>query len=206
MKSEIKIIIVLDRSGSMSSVVNETIGGFNSFLNEQKTVEGYAIISLIQFDHEFEIVYDAIPLQEAQALSKRNYVPRGTTALLDAIGKTIELTRKSSKNSVQLQTKPRIIFVIITDGHENSSIHFSRKKIFASIRKMEEKHQWQFVYIGANQDAIEEASKLGVSQNKALTFYADEEGTNVMFSILNDCVSECRVSDREFDFDRKKEN
>jgi Mg-chelatase subunit ChlD len=202
------ITIVLDRSGSMEEIATQTIAGFNSFLKEQQSVKGDAKITLVQFDHEYQPVYEAIDLQKAPALNRKSYVPRGMTALLDAIGATIKSTRAKIKLMKEHERPSKVIFVVITDGHENHSRQYSRRDIFNKISKMEEKHKWEFVFLGANQDAIDEAGRLGVKAHKAMTFAADEHGTNAMFFDLSRNIAECRENDIDFNFSpeqRKKQ-
>ncbi len=175
------IIIVLDRSGSMQSIKEQTISGFNEFLEDQKRHNPGAHITLVQFDHEFEMVYEAMEIRRARELNTLTYVPRGMTALLDAIGKTIKLTRQRHKKLEKEKRPEKTIFVIITDGYENSSTVFTRKDIFDKITKMGKKHDWEFVYLGANQDAIHEAAHYGIKAKKAMTFAADAVGTREAF-------------------------
>ncbi len=180
-KTSIDIIVVLDRSGSMQSIREQTISGFNEFLQDQKKNNKGANITLVQFDHEYEMVYEARDIKRARELNPMTYVPRGMTALLDAIGKTIKLTRQRHKQMEKPDRPEKTIFVIITDGYENSSTVFTRQDIFKKITKMESKHKWDFVYLGANQDAIREAAHYGINAKKAMTFAADAVGTRDMF-------------------------
>lgn len=199
MKKSTDITIVLDRSGSMQSVAKETIEGFNRFLDEQKDAKIKAKVTLAQFDHEYELLYEGAELEEAGPLSNRTYIPRGLTALLDAIGRTIELT-KDRVSKFSEKEMPRVVFVIITDGHENNSRKYSRVKIFKKISKLEKKHGWQFVFLGANQDAIEEASTLGIPQSKAMTFRADASGVGLSFSALSKNMIQACINDEDFSF------
>jgi uncharacterized protein YegL len=204
MKKLTHIAIVLDRSGSMQDVAKETINGFNSFLEEQKSIKQEASITLVQFDHEYQLVYDAIDIQKAPALNRETYVPRGMTALLDAIGKTIKNTRKKIKLMNENEHPEKVIFVVITDGHENHSSHYSRRSIFEKISKMEEVHQWEFVFLGANQDAIAEAGRLGVKAHKAMTYAADSMGTSAMFADLSKNLSDVRIKNADFLFSEEQ--
>ena len=200
MKNSTYIAIVLDRSGSMESIAKQTIQGFNAFLAEQKQVKGEAKISLVQFDHEYQEVYEAIDIHQAPDLNVETYEPRGMTALLDAIGKTIKSTKKIIDNLKDKQRPSKIIFVVITDGYENHSRHYSRRNIFEKISKLEGKHGWQFVFLGANQDAIAEAGRLGVKEQRAMTFAADAQGTSDVFFSLSHNISEFREKDVDLFF------
>ena len=194
------IAIVLDRSGSMESIAKETINGFNAFLKEQTNVKGNAKITLVQFDHEYQIVYEAIDIGKVPGLNPENYIPRGLTALLDAIGKTINSTREKINKMKEKVRPSKVIFVVITDGQENHSRHYNRNKIFKKIRKMEEKYGWEFVFLGANQDAIAEAAVLGIKANKSMTYAADSAGASEMFLDLSRNIAECREQSVAFRF------
>jgi uncharacterized protein YegL len=200
MKTTTDITIILDRSGSMQSVVHETIQGFNTFLKEQLSVEGEARLTLVRFDHEYEVVYEALDLREAYPLSRNNYIPRGLTSLLDAIGKTIAMTKNRLKLAHNNKNEQKVIVVIITDGHENNSRFFNRAQIFKKISMMERKHDWQFVFLGANQDAIEEASHIGIAKSRAMTFKADGEGVHLMFSLASEKMKKARENDEKISF------
>ena len=193
MKTQKDITIILDRSGSMESIKSATIEGFNSFLRDQKVDEVTSAISLMQFDDSFETVYEEIDAKFVKELNNNSFVPRGTTALLDAIGRTIKLTKNRIKLKKQSNQPEHIVIAIITDGGENSSTKFTREKVFQQIRKREEKDNWTFVFIAANQDAIYEASKYGINANRALTFSADRKGVQSAFSSFSKrvyCMSE----------------
>ena len=168
------ITVVLDRSGSMQSTKSDTIGSFNSFLAEQRKVAGQATVSLVQFDDQYEPAYEGRPLDDAPDLTDDTYVPRGMTALLDAIGRTI--VRTDERFAKQGNRAELVIFVIITDGHENASKEYDREKIFKMIRSHERDHNWQFVFLGANQDAIAEAGGFGIMADHAMTYSAKHLG------------------------------
>lgn len=206
MKRNSEIIVVLDRSGSMNRIKQATIEGFNSFLAEQQAVEGKAYLTLVQFDHEYEVVYSGIDIHEVMGLTDTSYEPRGTTALLDAIGRTFEETRDRLFLSKKEEEDHQVVFMIITDGQENASKEYSRKNIFNMIRKGEERYKWQFVFLGANQDAIEEASHLGIQESRSMTFVADKEGTNNMFFDMSINIKELRVDDKLFAFKEAQRN
>lgn len=202
MKKATDITIVLDRSGSMASIAKETILGFNAFLEEQQAVDGKATFSLVQFDHEYEPLYEALDIAEARPLTKEAYVPRGMTALLDAIGKTIKSTSKRMKNLNKGEETPKVVFVIITDGYENNSREYTRERIFRKISKLEKKHDWQFVYLGANQDAIAEAGFIGIAKEKAMTFRNDGDGVIMFMKSVSENINEVRMQDLSFKFKR----
>jgi hypothetical protein len=199
MKKLTDITIVLDRSGSMESIREKTIDGFNAFLKDQKTLKDQAVFTLFQFDHEFETVYEALDIKEVPPLTINSFVPRGMTALLDAIGKGIKET-KQRINISEPDASRRVIFVLITDGYENNSRIYSRKNIFDKISRMEKKHHWEFVYLGANQDAISEATSMGIQAKKAMTFLANDKCVEKAFSSVSKNMASLRQSDILFAF------
>ena len=186
--------IVLDRSGSMESVKSDTIGGFNTFLADQKQAPGDATITLAQFDNVYEVVYSAIPVKEAKPLDNSTFVPRGATALLDAIGRTIHDMGKRLEAIPEGQRPEKVVFVILTDGFENASREFSAEKINELITHQRDVYKWEFVFLGANQDAIATASKLGVSLPNSLTYAANAAGTQQAFTSVSRNVVSYRAN------------
>lgn len=176
MKKSTDITIILDRSGSMSYIKETTIKGFNSFLKEQQATCSDTKITLVQFDYEYQVIYESINILEAKELSNKTFEPRGATALLDAIGLTIDNTKNRIKLSNKDEKPNNVIIVIITDGEENSSNKFSREMIFKKISKREKKDNWNFIFLGSNQDAIAVGGSFGIKSGKALTFANDSDG------------------------------
>ncbi len=183
------ITVVLDRSGSMASVREDTIGGFNSFLEEQKKVPGSANLSLVQFDDQYEALYEGRRLQDAPCLSAQTFVPRGSTALLDAIGRTIHATGTRLAALPENERPGKVLVVVMTDGEENASREFSSGQIFDMITHQREKYQWEFVFIGANQDAIATGASYGIPQSNALNFAATPAGTRRMNAALSQATA-----------------
>jgi len=171
------ITIVLDRSGSMASVAADTIGGFNQFLADQRKIEGSAAITLHQFDNEFETVIKAQDIQTAPNLTTTTFVPRGNTALFDAIGRAIIDTGTRIESTPENGRPEKVVFVIVTDGHENASKEYDRPKVFEMLTHQREKYAWEFVFLGANQDAIKTAAGLGVSGSNSMTYAGNRVGT-----------------------------
>ena len=179
------IAVVLDRSGSMDSIKDDTIGGFNTFLKGQKEAPGEATFTLIQFDHEYTPVYEMDDVKYILPLGPATYQPRGSTALLDAIGRTISETGTALSKMREEDRPAKVVFVVITDGFENASREFSADTIKDMISCQTHIYKWEFVFLGANQDAIMTAGDLGMNVNNAMTYAANSMGTNCMYTSLN---------------------
>lgn len=179
------ITVVLDRSGSMSSIVEDTIGGFNTFVRGQKEAPGSAHLTLVQFDDQYEVNYTAKDIQKVQELNKETFVPRGMTALYDAIGKTINSTGERLRKMAEKDRPAKVIFVILTDGGENSSREYRLDKIKEMITHQESKYSWEIVYLGANQDAFAVGQSLGVQFSKTMSWHASSAGVKGVYSNLN---------------------
>jgi hypothetical protein len=163
------IVVVLDRSGSMSTLADDTIGGFNSFVDKQRNGAGRARLTLAQFDHEYEVVYERREIESVPHLDRASYVPRGNTALLDAIGRTIHSVRGRIASEVNGEGPSGVVFVIITDGQENASRKFTRAHVLDLIQE-QQKAGWEFLFFGANQDAIGEAGAIGIGAANAASW------------------------------------
>lgn len=182
MKTHTDITIILDRSGSMNSIKQATIDGFNSFIKEHQTLSSTVKLTLVQFDHEYEIVYQNKNIKKVNCLNDSTFHPRGTTALLDAIGKSIDHNKKYFKALDASKRPKNVIIAVITDGFENASELYSRNDIFKKIDKQKKKDNWTFVFIGANQDAIVEGAKFGFSKEQCLSMKASKIGVNHAFN------------------------
>jgi hypothetical protein len=176
------ITIVLDRSGSMESLRDETIQGFNSFLAEQKGVAAEATITLAQFDDVYDIVYEGLALSAAPELTRATFVPRNCTALLDAMGRAINETGQRLAALPEAARPESVIFVTLTDGLENASQQFTAPQINEMIRHQRDVYNWKFLFLGANQDAIMTAGRLGIGSAQSLTYASNEEGARRAFS------------------------
>jgi hypothetical protein len=180
---ETEVVVVLDRSGSMSSICDATVTGFNTFLKEQQNAEGKAFMTLVQFDDRYEIDYKSLPSEEVKPLiAHETFVPRGMTALFDAVGKTIE----------ELTTDRDVVFVIITDGHENTSKTYTREAVFKMIETQTKDKGWKFLFLAANQDAIKSGASIGISASNSMTYSADTIGTASAFYSVTSNVSSYR--------------
>jgi hypothetical protein len=191
-----EIIFLLDRSGSMSGLESDTIGGFNAFIEKQRGLEGESIVTAVLFDDKYEILWNGINASKVKLTDKEYYV-RGSTALLDAVGKTIlEVGCRLSKTNEE--DKPgKIIFVITTDGMENASREFTYEKIKELIKHQQEKYSWEFIFLGANIDAREEADSIGISRDNAFSFEASKAGVLEMYSMVCEEVAQKRQETRK---------
>ena len=184
-----EMVFILDRSGSMSGLEGDTIGGFNSLIEKQKQEPGEAIVSTILFDNLQEVLHDRVKLSEIQKMTEREYFTRGSTALLDAIGGAINHIVRIYQQSKPEEIPEHTNFVIITDGYENASTRFTGRQIKRKIEHEKEKYGWEFLFIGANIDAITAARDLGISQDRAVNYIADSEGTEVVFESVSRAMS-----------------
>jgi len=200
------ITVILDRTGSMESIRDDTIGGFNAFLNEQKTHSGKATLSLIQFDSQdpYEEIHQFKPLADIPELTRNTYIPRAATPLLDALGRGIN-TLENNLSALEEDSQPsKIIFVVITDGMENASQEFSRDQIEKMIKEKTEKEDWQFVFLSADFDAINEAGDIGFQTNKAYLFVKDRKGSIKAWNALSKRTSEYRSNiKKQFFFEQE---
>ena len=171
-----EIIVVLDRSGSMASISKSTVEGFNTFLNEQKNAEGEAFMTLVQFDDRYEMNYQSMPIKDvAELVNGETFITRGSTALYDAIGKTIN----------ELKTDRDVVFVIITDGYENASREFKGEAIKKMIETLENENKWKFLYLGANQDAVMAGAAIGVKASNSMSWAASADGVGNTFMAMS---------------------
>lgn len=187
-----QIVFILDRSGSMARLTDDTIGGYNVFLQTQKEQDGEAIVATVLFDDRYEVLHDNVDIKDIQPLTNKDYFARGSTALLDAIGRTINNVG-DKLNKMNEDDKPsKVIFVITTDGQENSSTEFNRYKIKDMITHQQEKYNWEFMFLGANIDAVAEAESIGISGLKASNYTANAIGTASLYDSMSKTVSNYR--------------
>ena len=179
------ITVILDRSGSMEELKAATIEAFNQFLLSQRDGAGSARMTLVQFDDRYESVYEAQPIETAPALTSESYQPRGSTALLDAIGRSLRSTRERLDKIDDSNRPGSVIIVIQTDGLENASRSFTIAQINDLIAELRDEQGWQFIFLGANQDAIQSAVRMGMSADGALTYNGDESGTRCAFDLVS---------------------
>ena len=191
-----EIIFILDRSGSMVGLESDTIDGYNSFLQTQRKVEGEAQITTVLFDDKYELLNDGVNIKNVKPITDKEYFARGSTALLDAIGKTIMNVGLRLSNTPESERPSKVIFVITTDGQENTSREFSYKKVNEMISEQQDKYSWEFMFVGANIDAEKEAKSLGIKASRANNYISDSEGTNVMYFTLAEKVAAFRKTSK----------
>lgn len=187
-----EVVFILDRSGSMSGLEADTIGGFNSMIKKQQKEEGEAIISTVLFDDECQVLYDRIPVNKVEPMNDKQYFVRGCTALLDAIGGAVHHIGNIHKNSKEEDIPEKTLFIITTDGMENSSYKYNYDKVKKMIEKKKKKNNWEFLFLGANIDAIEVAGRFGIDANRALNYKSDHRGTKLNYEVLSKTVSAFR--------------
>ena len=187
-----EMVFILDRSGSMHGMEADTIGGFNSMIEKQKALEGHACVSTILFDHESVVLHDRVGLSKIQPMTDKDYTVRGCTALLDAIGGAIHHIALVHKYARKEDVPEHTVFVIITDGMENASRHYSAERVKQMIEKEKNKYGWEFLFLGANIDAVETAANFGISQDRAVTYRSDSQGTRLNYEVVHDAVTSVR--------------
>lgn len=193
-KNLTELVFILDRSGSMSGLEADTIGGYNSLLEKQKREEGEAYVSTVLFDHETEVLHDRVKLQDLKPMTDREYYVRGCTALLDALGGAIHHIARIHKYAREEDRPEKTLFVVITDGMENSSRRYSLSKVKRMVEKEKEKYGWEFLFLGANMDAVEVAGRFGISADRAVRYECDSRGTELNYQALSKAVSTVRKS------------
>ena len=191
-KNLTELVFILDRSGSMSGLEDDTIGGFNAMIEKQKREPGEAYVSTVLFDNVSEVIHDRVNLQSVPALTEKEYYVRGSTALLDAVGKAIHHIGNIHKYARQEDRPQKTLFVITTDGMENASRAYSYGRLKAMIERQKEKYGWEFLFLGANIDAAKEAARFGITQDRAANYHADRKGTGVIYETVNEAICHVR--------------
>ncbi len=196
-----EIVFILDRSGSMSGLEPDTIGGYNSLIAKQKKEEGEAIISTVLFDDSCEVLHDRMKLENISPMTEEQYYVRGCTALLDAVGGAIHHIGNVHKYAREEDRPEKTLFIITTDGMENASRHYSYKEVKKLVERQKKRYGWEFLFLGANIDAIAEAGKFGIEAKRATNYRCDSRGTKIFFEAVCNAVSSVRSCEDEEDLD-----
>lgn len=194
MKNLTEIVFILDRSGSMAGLEDDTIGGFNAMIEKQKNEEGEAYVSTILFDNYVEVIHDRVDIRKVRPMTRRDYYVRGCTALLDAVGRTIRHIGNVHKYAREEDRPEKTLFVITTDGMENASREYSYERVRKMIEHEKEKYGWEFIFLGANIDAAREAARFGITEDRAVNYHADSVGTAVIYEAVSEAVCNVRAS------------
>lgn len=189
-----ELVMILDRSGSMSGLEADTIGGFNSMIEKQKKEHGEAYVSVVLFDDSSDVIYDRVPLDKVEKMTDKQYYVRGCTALLDAVGGAIHHIGNVHKYAREEDRPEKTVFIITTDGMENASRKYNYDKVRRMIERQKEKYGWEFIFLGANIDAAREAARFGISASRAARYEHDSAGTALNYSVVSEAVSKVRMS------------
>ena len=189
-----ELVFILDRSGSMSGLEEDTIGGFNAMLQKQKKENGEAYVSTIFFDNVSEVLHDRIKLKDVPKMTDEEYTVRGCTALMDVIGGAIRHIGNIHKYARPEDVPAHTMFIITTDGMENASVHYSSDEVKNMIERQKEKYGWEFLFIGANIDAVETAARFGIERNRAVNYRADSQGTRILYDTISAPISAMRAN------------
>lgn len=188
-----ELVFILDRSGSMAGLESDTVGGFNAMIQKQKKEDGEVYVSTILFDHVSEVLHDRIKLVDVPLMTEEDYTVRGCTALIDAIGGAIHHIGNIHKYARKKDVPAHTIFIITTDGQENASHTYSSQEVKKMIERRKEKYGWEFLFIGANIDAVETAARFGIHRNRAVNYRADSEGTQILYETISAPISAMRA-------------
>ena len=189
-----ELVFILDRSGSMAGLESDTIGGFNSMLEKQRALDGECRITTVLFDNNYTLLHDRIDIRAVSPMTEKEYFVGGSTALLDAIGRTIHKLAAVQKNTAGDYRAENVMFVIITDGAENSSREYSSDKVKTMIEHEKQKYGWEFIFLGANIDAVETAGRFGISADRAVDYVPDAAGTRLYFQAMSETVAGFRAT------------
>ncbi len=198
-----EVVFILDRSGSMSGLESDTIGGFNSLLEKQKKGEGEVYISTVLFDDRVEILHDRLDIAKVEPMNENQYFVKGCTALLDAVGGAIHHIGNVHKYAREEDRPEKTLFVITTDGQENASRQYSYDKVKKMVERQKKEYGWEFLFLGANIDAVEVAGRFGIGANRAVRYESDHKGTQLNYRFLNETVAMARRAGSAADMEQK---
>jgi len=196
-----ELVFIIDRSGSMSGLEADTIGGFNGLLEKQKKETGEAYVSVVLFDDQTEVLYDRVDIQKVELMNDKQYYVRGCTALLDAVGGAIHHIKNVHRYAREEDVPEKTLFIITTDGMENASSQYSYDKVRRMIEHEKEKYHWEFLFLGANIDAVQVAGRFGIKENRAVRYEHDEVGTRLNYEVMSKAVSFARCAPSAVDME-----
>ncbi len=188
-----ELVFILDRSGSMAGLEADTIGGFNSMIEKQRKQEGECFVSTVLFDHVSEVLHDRVRLSDIQPMTEGDYTVRGSTALIDALGGAIHHIGNVHKYARPEDVPAHTMFVITTDGMENASRRYTSEQVKAMIERQKSKYGWEFIFIGANIDAVKTAARYGIDRDRAVNYNADGQGTQILYESVAKAVCNVRA-------------
>ena len=192
-KNLTEIVFILDRSGSMAGLEDDTIGGFNAMIEKQKREPGEAYVSTILFDNHTEVIHDRVDIQKIQPMTRKEYYVRGCTALLDAVGKAIHHIGNVHKYAREEDRPEKTLFIITTDGMENASREYTYDRLKTMIERQKEKYGWEFLFLGANIDAISTAHRFGIDEDRAVDYHCDSAGTALNYEVVSEAIRTVRA-------------
>lgn len=199
-----ELVFILDRSGSMSGLEKDTVGGFNSMLEKQRKEPGDALVSTVLFDNETEVIHDRIAIADVPNLTDKEYFVRGCTALLDAVGGAIHHIGNVHKYARKEDVPEKTLFIITTDGMENASRYYSYDKVRHMIESQKERYGWEFLFLGANIDAVAAARRFGIDESMAANYHNDEVGTALNYEVISEAITSVRECAAPLTADWKK--
>lgn len=189
-----ELVFIIDRSGSMYGLEKDTIGGFNSLIEKQRKEDGECCVSVVLFDDVSEVLYDRVKLENVREMTADDYSVRGCTALIDALGGAIHHIGNIHKYARNEDVPEHTVFVIITDGMENASRMYSSDRVKNAVKRQKEKHGWEFLFIGANIDAVETAANYGIGADRAVNYNSDSKGTSILYETVSCAVEQIRAN------------
>ena len=199
-----ELVFILDRSGSMAGLEKDTIGGFNSMLEKQRKEPGDAVVSTVLFDNETEVIHDRVAIADVPSLTDKEYFVRGYTALLDAVGGAIHHIGNVQKFARKEDVPEKTLFIITTDGMENASHRYTYDKVRYMIERQKERYGWEFLFLGANIDAVAEAKRFGIDESMAANYHCDKVGTELNYEVISEAITSVRACAAPLSADWKK--